>query len=144
MPTPQTLIFGVNNKCKYTLEGEIGVAQYCARRPTNTFFQRQRHSRFPHPPQDLSKWQLSLLSRRTFPSSAKKLNSSASGILRSEFCHWIWESSVDVMNVQCRGEGYLPHGLHSSPPCRLSPSHGWSLRQKAVQEGADAHRRAIG
>ena len=46
--------------------------------------------------------------------------------------------------VQNRSKGHLPPRLHSNPPCCLPPPHRWSLRQEAVQEGPDAHRRALG
>jgi len=46
--------------------------------------------------------------------------------------------------LQNRNKRHLPPRLHSNPPRRLPPSHRWSLRQEAVQEGPNAHRRATG
>jgi hypothetical protein len=46
---------------------------------------------------------------------------------------------VDCYIFQRRSEGHLTDRLHSNPPCCLSSPYRWSIRQKAVQEGSNAH-----
>jgi hypothetical protein len=51
-------------------------------------------------------------------------------------------SCVDSTSRQRRGQGHLVDRLHTSATRSLLATHGRAICQEAVQEGANAHRRA--
>ena len=95
-----------------------------------------------HPGQHLLKWHQPQRSQRISPDSAKRSNFLENGKLKSELGTGNRRQKSD--NLQCWGEGYLSHRLHSSPSRRLPSSHCWPFCQEAIQEGSNAYRRALG
>ena len=59
--------------------------------------------------------------------------------VRRVSCFISLTKEIDCSTFQRRSEGHLADRLYSNPSCRLSSPYRWSIRQKAVQEGSDAH-----
>jgi hypothetical protein len=129
---PKTLFTTQDNKCKYAYTAQLKESPNRPRLPLHTI--------------NFANMALAT----TLPKEVSRLGQEIKLFGKwdtQEYLQFYMHARVGVdlhISSKRRGERHLINGLHPSSARRVSPTHSRPICQETIQEGADAHRRALG